>query len=300
MLPARQSPERGGSSLGGGAWLDLSSIAPERRRRNAAVFDASGLTSSHMLVVLNSRMKLLLLGAFFGFQITRWVGFLAALFVAPCWQGRRCCSRAFWPSTVHRNGLSLSSCYVAWLCDRGLFKSSWQEPGRFRIPASAAFPAFMLLTNYPAYKISCCWFLSHLLALLWSSESARRLDRSGSPHPSAYSGISVKVGRIFMRVFGVVRRSPPSAGVIAAPRWDAGERRRAWTICSSSWSLEPRSSRRLCASLLIGLVHTLRLDDGSLAGAFARLVRTSANRLSTSGALRSPISPVIRIAACTL
>ena len=63
---------------------------------------ASGLTVIFsMLGVLNfAHASFYMLGAFFGFQISRWVGFWPALFIAPvAGRGARGGSRAIWPAT---------------------------------------------------------------------------------------------------------------------------------------------------------------------------------------------------------
>ena len=63
---------------------------------------ASGLTVIFsMLGVLNfAHASFYMLGAFFGFQISRWIGFWPALFHRPvAGRGARGGSRAIWPAT---------------------------------------------------------------------------------------------------------------------------------------------------------------------------------------------------------
>ena len=121
---------------------------------------ASGLTVIFsMLGVLNfAHASFYMLGAFFGFQISRWFGFWPALLIAPLLAGpsappssatacavstrtatsRNCCS----PSVLHLR--SRKSCRSSGA------RARWT----IRVPPLLDFPAFTIFsTNYPAYKM---------------------------------------------------------------------------------------------------------------------------------------------------
>ena len=121
---------------------------------------ASGLTVIFsMLGVLNfAHASFYMLGAFFGFQISRWVGFWPALLIAPLLAGaHRRGGRALRPAHVHRNGHVAELLFtfgLAFVIEE-IVQIIWgKSPVDFRVPALLDFPAFTIFsTNYPAYKM---------------------------------------------------------------------------------------------------------------------------------------------------
>jgi hypothetical protein len=149
---------------------------------------ASGLIVIYsMLGVLNfAHASFYMLGAFFGFQISRWVGFWPALFVAPLLAGALGAAvERFGLRRVHRNGHVAELLFtfgLAFVIEE-MVQIIWgKSPVDFRIPASLDFPAFRIFsTNYPVQDVQVTGVDRDLR---WSAggpqEVARRLDRSGT------------------------------------------------------------------------------------------------------------------------
>ena len=121
---------------------------------------ASGLTVIFsMLGVLNfAHASFYMLGAFFGFQISRWVGFWPALFIAPLLAGALGAAvERYGLRRVHRNGHVAELLFTFGLAFaiEEIVQIIWgKSPVDFRIPASLDFPAFRIFsTKYPAKKM---------------------------------------------------------------------------------------------------------------------------------------------------
>jgi branched-chain amino acid transport system permease protein len=121
---------------------------------------ASGLTLIFsMMGVLNfAHASFYMLGAFFGFQVSRWAGFWPALILAPVFVGLAgAMVERFGLRNVHRHGHVAELLFtfgLAFVIEE-LVQIIWgKSPVDFRIPALLDFPAFTVLaTNYPAYKL---------------------------------------------------------------------------------------------------------------------------------------------------
>ena len=148
------------------AWLELFIIST----LNGVLYGmllfmlASGLTLIFsMMGVLNfAHASFYMLGAYFGFQISRWVGFWPALVLAPLLVGVigalverfGLAQRA----QVRPRGRAAFTFGLAFMIEE-LVQMIWgKSPGRFpRAGSCSTFPAFTLFaTNYPAYSCSCC------------------------------------------------------------------------------------------------------------------------------------------------
>ena len=122
---------------------------------------ASGLTLIFsMMGVLNfAHASFYMLGAFFGFQISRWLGFWPALAVAPVAVGGiGALIERYGLRNVHRHGACARTAVHLRprLCDRKRrCRMIWgKAPADFRVPSLLDFPAFTVFaTNYPAYKL---------------------------------------------------------------------------------------------------------------------------------------------------
>jgi len=226
---------------------------------------ASGLTVIFsMLGVLNfAHASFYMLGAFFGFQISRWFGFWPALLIAPLLAGAIGAGvERYGLRRVHKNGHVAELLFtfgLAFVIEE-VAQIVWGKgPVDFRIPPVLDFPAFTLFsTNYPAYKmfmllVSIVIFLGLLLGHLGHN-----------------------VGRIFMLVFGVGTALAAVAGVIAGPALV--------TQANMAGLLGPilfvvvvvgglgSLPGAFVGSLLIGLVQTFAVSiNGSLSGAFGPL-----------------------------
>ena len=188
---------------------------------------ASGLTVIFsMLGVLNfAHASFYMLGAFFGFQISRWVGFWPALFIAPLLAGALGAAvERYGLRRVHRNGHVAELLFTFGLAFaiEEIVQIIWgKSPVDFRIPASLDFPAFTIFsTNYPAYKmfmllVSIAIFVGLLVVLKKSRVGL--IVQAALTHPHMVGHLGHNVGRIFMLVFGVGTALAAVAGVIAGP-----------------------------------------------------------------------------------
>src|SRR5215475_6033959 len=188
---------------------------------------ASGLTVIFsMLGVLNfAHASFYMLGAFFGFQLSRWVGFWPALLIAPLLAGALGAGvERYGLRYVHRNGHVAELLFTFGLAFaiEEVVQMIWgKSPMDYRVPSSLDFPAFTVFsTNYPAYKL---FMLAVSIAIFATLLIVIRKTRIGMivqaalTHPHMVGHLGHNVGRIFMLVFGVGSALAGLAGVIAGP-----------------------------------------------------------------------------------
>jgi branched-chain amino acid transport system permease protein len=119
---------------------------------------SSGLTIIFsMLGVLNfAHASFYMLGAFFGFQLTKWIGFWPALIIAPLLVGAiGMAVERYGLRNTHKHGhvaellLTFGLAFVV----EEIVQLIWGKgPMDYRVPAILDFPAFTVFsTNYPAY-----------------------------------------------------------------------------------------------------------------------------------------------------
>jgi branched-chain amino acid transport system permease protein len=114
-----------------------------------------------------------MLGAFFGFQISRWFGFWPALLIAPLLAGAIGAGvERFGLRRVHKNGHVAELLFtfgLAFVIEEVVQIIWGKSPVDFRIPPLLDFPAFTIFsTNYPATRCSCCWCRSSSSQVFWS------------------------------------------------------------------------------------------------------------------------------------
>src|SRR5262249_32266482 len=166
-----------------------------------------------------------MLGAFFGFQISRWVGFWPALIIAPILAGALGAAvERFGLRRGHRNGHVAELLFtfgLAFLIEGIVQINSGQSPVDFRLPPILDFSAFTIFsTNYPAYKmfmllVSVAIFVALLVVL--KKTRVGLIVQAALTHPHMVGHLGHNVGRIFMMVFGVGTALAAVAGVIAGP-----------------------------------------------------------------------------------
>ncbi len=174
---------------------------------------ASGLTVIFsMLGVLNfAHASFYMLGAFFGFQISRWFGFWPALLIAPVLAGAIGAGvERYGLRRVHKNGHVAELLFtfgLAFVIEE-IVQIIWgKSPVDFRIPPLLDFPAFTIFsTNYPAYKmfmllVSIAIFAGLLIVL--KKTRIGLIVQAALTHPHMVGHLGHNVGRIFMLVFGV-------------------------------------------------------------------------------------------------
>jgi branched-chain amino acid transport system permease protein len=188
---------------------------------------ASGLTLIFsMMGVLNfAHASFYMLGAFFGFQIGRWLGFWPALVIAPALVGIiGALVERYGLRNVHRHGHVpelLFTFGLAYVIEEVVQMIWGKAPVDFRVPTLLDFPAFTVFaTNYPAYKlfmlvISTSIFLALLLVL--TRTRIGLVVQAALTHPHMVAHLGHNVPLVFMLVFGVGSALAAIAGVIAGP-----------------------------------------------------------------------------------
>lgn len=247
---------------------------------------ASGLTLIFsMMGVLNfAHASLYMLGAYLGFQFSNWLGFWAALIIAPLMVGllgalvERYCLRR-----VHRYGHIAELLFtfgLAYIIEELVVMVWGRVPVGYTVPEALDFPAFTLWsTSYPAYRlfmlvVSVVVFLAMLAVL--TRTRVGLIVQASLTHPGTVAMLGHDVPKVFMLVFGVGSALAGLAGAIAGPALI--------TQPSMAALLGPilfvvvvfgglgSISGALVASLLIGLIQTFAIAvDVSLADLAAKL-----------------------------
>jgi branched-chain amino acid transport system permease protein len=244
---------------------------------------ASGLTLIFsMMGVLNfAHASFYMLGAFFGYQISRITGFWIGLLVAPVLVGfLGAMVERYGLRNVHRHGHVpelLFTFGLAYVIEE-IVQIVWGKlPVDYRVPRVLDFPAFTIFaTNYPAYKlfmlgIAIAIFIALLIVL--ARTRIGLVIQAALTHPQMVAMLGHNVPRVFMLVFGVGTGLAALAGVIAGPALV--------TQANMAGLLGPilfvvvvvgglgSLAGAFIASLLIGLVQTFAVAiDVSLADAF--------------------------------
>jgi branched-chain amino acid transport system permease protein len=244
---------------------------------------ASGLTLIFsMMGVLNfAHASFYMLGAFFGFQITRWIGFWPALIVAPILVGAiGAAVERFGLRNVHRHGHVpelLFTFGLAFVIEEAVQMIWGKSPVDFRIPALLDFPAFTIFaTNYPAYKMFMLVISISIFVVLYAVLTRTRIGlivQAALAHPHMVAHLGHNVPLVFMLVFGVGSGLAAIAGVIAGPALVTQPNMAAFlgpilfvvVVVGGLGSL----SGAFVASLLIGLLQTFAVSvNVSLADVF--------------------------------
>nr|WP_276553059.1 branched-chain amino acid ABC transporter permease [Bradyrhizobium elkanii] len=247
---------------------------------------SSGLTVIFsMMGVLNfAHASFYMLGAFFGFQLTRWIGFWPALVLAPLLVGAvGMAVERYGLRNTHKHGhvAELLLTFGLAFAIEEIVSMIWgKSPVDYRVPAALDFPAFTVFsTNYPAYKIfmlvvSVVIFIALLVTL--KRTRVGLIVQAALTHPSMVGHLGHNVGRVFMLVFGVGSALAGLAGVIAGPSLVTQSDMAALlgpilfvVIVFGGLGSLPGA---FIASLLIGLIQTFAVAlNGSLASVFGPL-----------------------------
>jgi branched-chain amino acid transport system permease protein len=247
---------------------------------------ASGLTLIFsMMGVLNfAHASFYMLGAFLGFQISRYVGFWPALVLAPLVVGAiGALVERYGLRKVHRHGHVAELLFtfgLAFIIEEVVQMVWGKAPVDYRIPALLDFTAFSIFsTNYPAYKlfmllVSIGIFIV-LLAVLTRTRTGLIIQASLT-HPNMVAMLGHNVPRVFMLVFGVGCALAAVAGVIAGPALVTQSNMAGLlgpilfvvVVVGGLGSL----AGAFVASLLIGLIQTFAVSvNASLADVFGLL-----------------------------
>ena len=246
---------------------------------------ASGLTLIFgMMGVLNfAHAAFYMLGAYFAYTISRYVGFWAGLVVAPLAVGLLgAVAERYGLRLVHRFGhvAELIFTFGVAIVLTEVVQLVWGRPAKsYEVPAALDFPLFQLFrSSFPAYKafmlaISVAIFL-FLFAVLTRTRAGLIIQASLT-HPGMVAMLGHNVPRVFMIVFGLGSALAGLAGVIAGPVLGTfpgmaqvlGSIVFVVVVIGGLGSL----TGAFVASLLIGIVQTfavaLNVSVGAVAGA---------------------------------
>ena len=188
---------------------------------------ASGLTLIFsMMGVLNfAHASFYMLGAFFGFQISRWAGFWPALILAPILVGGvGMLVERYGLRNVHKHGHVpelLFTFGLAFVIEEVVQMVWGKAPVDFRVPALLDFPAFTVFaTNYPAYKLFMLLISIGIFIALFAVLTRTRIGlivQAALTHPHMVAHLGHNVPLVFMTVFGFGAGLAAIAGVIAGP-----------------------------------------------------------------------------------
>ena len=188
---------------------------------------ASGLTLIFsMMGVLNfAHASLYMLGAYFGFEISRRVGFWPAFIIAPLLVGIvGALIERFGLRKVHPYGhvAELLFTYGLAFVIEEIVQMVWGKlPVDYRVPPQLDFVAFTLFgTTYPAYKLFILGVAIAMFAGLVIVLTRTRVGliiQASLTHPHTVAMLGHDVPTVFMAVFGAGSALAGLAGVIAGP-----------------------------------------------------------------------------------
>jgi len=185
---------------------------------------SSGLTLIFsMMGVLNfAHASFYMLGAYFAFQLSTYLGFWPALALAPLLVGMLGALTERWGlRTVHKYGhvAELLFTFGLFYLTEEVVHLVWgRAPVDYRIPAALDFSAFTIFsTSYPAYRVfMMAVSIGMLLALYWLLTRTRvgMIIQASLSHPGMVEALGHNVPRVFMLVFGGGCALAGLAGVI--------------------------------------------------------------------------------------
>ena len=188
---------------------------------------ASGLTLIFsMMGVLNfAHASFYMLGAYFGYQISKYVGYWPGLVLAPLLAGViGALIERYGLRAVHKHGHVAELLFtfgLAFMIEE-IVQMVWGKvPMDYRIPEALNFSAFTLFaTTYPAFRMfmllmSVAVFLG--LLLLLTRTRVGLVIQAALSHPNMVGMLGHNVPLVFMLVFGAGCALAALAGVIAGP-----------------------------------------------------------------------------------
>ena len=188
---------------------------------------ASGLTLIFsMMGVLNfAHASFYMLGAYFGFEISRRIGFWPGLVLAPLMVGALgALVERYGLRRLHRRGhvSELLFTFGLALVIEELVQIVWGKlPVDYRVPPLLDFVAFRLFdTTYPAYRVFMLLIAIAMFAALLAVLTRTRVGliiQAALTHPDMVAMLGHNVPKIFMLVFGAGAALAGLAGVIAGP-----------------------------------------------------------------------------------
>jgi branched-chain amino acid transport system permease protein len=179
-----------------------------------------------MMGVLNfAHASFYMLGAYFGFEISRRVGFWPGLVLAPLMVGAiGALVERYGLRRLHRRGHVSELLFtfgLAFVIEE-LVQMVWGKlPVDYRVPHQLDFVAFRLFdTTYPAYRVFMLLIAVGMFAALLALLTRTRVGliiQAALTHPDMVAMLGHDVPKIFMLVFGAGAALAGLAGVIAGP-----------------------------------------------------------------------------------
>jgi len=173
---------------------------------------SSGLTLIFsMMGVLNfAHASFYMLGAYFAYQLSRYIGFWPALFIAPLAVGALgALTERFGLRTVHRYGhvAELLFTFGLFYLIEEIVHLIWgRAPVNYPIPEAFNFTAFTIYsTSYPAYRVFMMAVSIAMLIALYFVLTRTRIGmiiQASLSHPDMVEALGHNVPRVFMLVFG--------------------------------------------------------------------------------------------------
>jgi branched-chain amino acid transport system permease protein len=188
---------------------------------------SSGLTLIlGMMGVLNfAHAGLYMLGAYFAYTLTGYIGFFPALVIAPLLVGAvGACIERWGLRRVHRLGhiAELVFTFGVALLIQEIVAAVWGRAAKnYDVPAVLNLPLFRLFaTSFPAYKAFMLLISVGIFVLLFFVLTRTRVGliiQASLTHAEMVGMLGHNVPRIFMAVFGLGSALAGLAGVIAGP-----------------------------------------------------------------------------------
>src|SRR5689334_5294938 len=185
---------------------------------------SSGLTLIFSLMgVLNfAHASVFMLGAYFSWQISRWIGFWPALVVAPLLCGLiGAAIERFGLRRVHRQGHVAEILFtfgLAYVIGELVIMAWGRNPIENQVPAAIDFAAFHLFgTSYPFYKVLMMAISVGMFAFLYLAFKRTRVGlviQAALTHPQTVGALGHDVPRLFVLVFAIGSALAGLAGVI--------------------------------------------------------------------------------------
>jgi len=186
---------------------------------------ASGLTLIFsMMGVLNfAHASIYMLGAYFAYQISHWVGFWPALLIAPLLCAAIGAAIEVWGlRRVHHNGHIAELLFtfgLVFIIGRAVQMAWGMLPMPYRVPASLDFPLFSVYgENFPAYRAFMLLVSAGMLLTTWLLLKKTRIGliiQAALTHPGMVSALGHDVPLVFTTVFAGGSLLAGLAGVIA-------------------------------------------------------------------------------------
>jgi branched-chain amino acid transport system permease protein len=185
---------------------------------------SSGLTLIFsMMGVLNfAHASFYMLGAYFAYQLSRYLGFWPALLIAPLAVGALgALTERYGLRTVHKYGHVAELLFtfgLFYLIEEVVHLIWGRAPVNYPIPESLNFTAFTIYsTSYPAYRVFMMAASVGMLIALYFVLTRTRIGmiiQASLSHPDMVEALGHNVPRVFMLVFGGGCALAGLAGVI--------------------------------------------------------------------------------------